>query len=308
MNTTHTTHTTHTPHTQGTNMNFKSNTVRTAEMLVTPEMADKMLATSAGNRVIREWHVRYLAAAQVRGDWKLTHQGAAFDWDGHLRDGHHRLLACVESGVTIPILVTVGMDPAVFDAVDQGVNRNLADLLGMDRRIAEPLRLGAPIAHANQRPSISQVRAIVDAGLGAAVREVIDYCGTARKFFSSAPVRLAAAVSMMAGMDRTHVLNQYRAMLLADYDNMTQSAKALTRQVETQGLKAGQTYETIARSLKVFDPSRASLTKIQVGESDAISAVAWVRGVLLTSVGQVPKTPAAVRRLGKMQAAMVARV
>jgi len=90
-------------------MDFKSNTVKTTEMSITPELAQEMLKTSVGNRAIRKWHVDVLAVAQQRGEWTLTHQGAAFDSNGVLRDAHHRLMACVRSGVTIRMLVTVGL-------------------------------------------------------------------------------------------------------------------------------------------------------------------------------------------------------
>jgi hypothetical protein len=267
-------------------MNFKSSTVQTFELEVTPTLASQMLATSVGNRNIRRWHVDLLAGAQRRGEWRLTHQGAAFDWNGALRDAHHRLMACVQSGVTISMLVTLGLDPAAFDAVDQGVNRNLSDLTGWDKRVAEPVRLATMIARGHSRVTTPQVQEIASGGVAAALTNLIDYCGTSRRYYSSAPMRLAAAATIMNGGDSTFVLGQYRALCLLSFDEMTHCSKALVRQVDSLKARAGQTRESLARGLRVFDTYRADLSKIQVSETDIAVAVEMVRTVLLESIGE----------------------
>jgi hypothetical protein len=47
--------------------------------------------------------VRDFAEAMRRGDWRLTHQGIAFDASGALVDGQHRLAAIVEADVPVEI-------------------------------------------------------------------------------------------------------------------------------------------------------------------------------------------------------------
>lgn len=267
-------------------MNFKSSVVKTFEMDVTPELAMQMLATSAGNRPIRSWHVNMLAAAQRRGEWKLTHQGAAFDWNGALRDAHHRLMACAQSGVTIAMLVTVGLDPVAFDAVDQGVNRTLSDVTGWDKRVAEPLRLATIIARGSGRVTTPQVQDIAAGGVAAALTGLVEHCGTARRYYSAAPMRLAAAATIMNGGDSTFVLGQYRALCLLSFDEMTQCSKALVRQVDSLKARAQQTREALARGLRVFDAERADLSKIQVSEADVAASVEMVRTILLESIGE----------------------
>ncbi len=281
-------------------MNFKSSTVKTFELEVTPALATQMLATSAGNRQIRSWHVDMLAAAQRRGEWKLTHQGAAFDWNGALRDAHHRLMACAQSGVTISMLVTVGLDPAAFDAVDQGVNRNLSDLTGWDKRVAEPLRLATIIARGATRVTTPQVQEIAAGGVAAALTSLVEYCGSARRYYSAAPMRLAAAATIMNGGDSTFVLGQYRALCLLAFDEMTQCSKGLVRQVDSLKARAGQTREALARGLRVFDAERADLSKIQVSEADIAAAVEMVRTLLLESVGE--GRPKATKRAARSSA------
>ncbi len=267
-------------------MIYKIGSIKTIEMDVTPHVATEMLATSAGNRQIRRWHVDMLAAAMHRGEWKLTHQGVAFDWNGALRDAHHRLMACAQSGVTVRMLVTLGLDPSAFDAVDQGVNRTLTDIKGWDKRIAEPLRLAASIARGNSRVTPQQVHEVAEGGLEKALTGLIEYCGSARRFYASAPMRLAAAATIMNGGDSAFVLRQYRALCLLKFDEMTQCSKALVRQVDSLKVRAGQTRESLTRGLKVFDSARADISKIQVTEADIAGSVEMVRAMILASVGE----------------------
>lgn len=267
-------------------MKLKSDTVETFSVQVTPAMAADMLATSIGNRRLRMWHVDALAACMLRGEWKVTHQGLAFDRNGALRDGHHRLRACQQSGLTLPFRVTLGLPPDVTDVMDTGVLRNLSDLTGWDKRVAEPLRFGTMIARGDNRVTVAQVHEVAEGGLMQAITTLVEYCGSARRYFSSAPVRLAAAITLMTNDDAAFVLKQYRALCLLDFDQMTSSAKALVRQVESSKTATTDTRDTLARALRVFDPDRAHLTKIQISDADVKAATALVKAVLLDSIGE----------------------
>jgi hypothetical protein len=93
---------------------------------------------SAGgtNRPFNEAYARHLAAEMLAGRWHLTHQGVAVGTDGKLVDGQHRLSAIVyaaemEPTIRIPMMVTTGVDPATFLAVDTGRKRTAADMLGI---------------------------------------------------------------------------------------------------------------------------------------------------------------------------------
>lgn len=71
----------------------------------------------------------------VAGRWRLTHQGIAFDEDGWLIDGQHRLKALImadakKPGVTIFVMVSGGFERTkAFEVIDIGRRRSLADLL-----------------------------------------------------------------------------------------------------------------------------------------------------------------------------------
>ena len=94
----------------------------------------------------------------------------------------------------------------------------------------------------------------------------------------------------MNGGDADYVNQQYKALVLADYDSMSSAAKALTRQVTQMsniGASVGGSNDAkdkLARSLKVFDKDRQYVSKIQISDADKDSAIEFVRSVLNNSV------------------------
>jgi hypothetical protein len=73
--------------------------------LVTPEWAMMILKHfNMGNRRIRKAKVARYARDMTDGHWMTTHQGIAFDKHGKLIDGQHRLMAVVESGMSVKMI------------------------------------------------------------------------------------------------------------------------------------------------------------------------------------------------------------
>ncbi|GGQ53922.1 hypothetical protein GCM10010195_06630 [Kitasatospora griseola] len=87
-----------------------------------------------------------MAAAIIRGEWKLTHQGIAFDENGALVDGQHRLHAIIEANVSVKMLVVYGLSEDVFPVLDSGKSRSAADALLLTGAKYRPL-LSATIRH-----------------------------------------------------------------------------------------------------------------------------------------------------------------
>ncbi|WP_182050512.1 hypothetical protein [Changpingibacter yushuensis] len=100
--------------------------------MMTPEVADVWLREfNNHNRPLSAPVVKTLASTIENGEWKLTHQGIAIDKDINLIDGQHRLAAIVSSDTTIPIMITWGVDPDVFDVIDTGRRRSGTDALAL---------------------------------------------------------------------------------------------------------------------------------------------------------------------------------
>lgn len=97
--------------------------------LVGPDLAQVILANhNDHNRPIREGRVEYWADVMKNGRWRYTHQGIAFDVEGNLQDGQHRLAACVKADFIMDIGVSVGMPVENFKVVDIGGLRTGADV------------------------------------------------------------------------------------------------------------------------------------------------------------------------------------
>ena len=100
--------------------------------LITPEMAAEYLEKNKDNRQPTERHIKYLASQMNAGKWYLTHQGIAFDANGDLRDGQHRLFAVLRSMSPQEMLVIRGLEPETFQVMDTGKNRTAADILHIE--------------------------------------------------------------------------------------------------------------------------------------------------------------------------------
>jgi hypothetical protein len=96
---------------------------------VGPDMAARWLDGNTHNRPIRQSVVDRFARDMMAGRWRLTHQGIAFDSDGVLIDGQHRLWAIVISAVTVRTRVFFNEPLENMKAVDIGLVRSNFDVL-----------------------------------------------------------------------------------------------------------------------------------------------------------------------------------
>lgn len=100
-------------------------------VMVTPELAAEMLSRNTHNRPARRHAVENYAADMTNGDWRWTGDPIRLAVDGTVLDGQHRLMAVVESGVTLPFLVLSGMPVEAQENIDAGVPRRFQDVLAL---------------------------------------------------------------------------------------------------------------------------------------------------------------------------------
>ena len=105
---------------------------------ITPKIAQRYFDTSqeegAYSRPISSVYVHKYAREMKEGRWREdTGEELKFDWNGHLINGCHRMLAVVEAGVTLRFKVTRGYDPDIFPALDCGRHRSKGQLLGVKK-------------------------------------------------------------------------------------------------------------------------------------------------------------------------------
>lgn len=112
--------------------------VRTTWMSITPEYATRIMSEyekfcddhpeERKNRPVHQSQVNVYVADMKAGRWGRNHQGMAFDRAGVLMDGQHRLWAVIESGVTVMMPVTWGLDREAQLTIDSGLKRSTADV------------------------------------------------------------------------------------------------------------------------------------------------------------------------------------
>ena len=111
--------------------------IKSKWILVSPNMArgwlaaadQRQTATSRNNRNRSAHTVSAYARDMTHHHWVITHQGIAFDVNGILIDGQHRLAAIVESCVPQVMLVTFGLPAEAKLSIDRGRIRAVADQL-----------------------------------------------------------------------------------------------------------------------------------------------------------------------------------
>ncbi len=92
--------------------------MRSRVQTITPARAAEWLEANTTNRPLSRPVVRSFAEAMRRGEWLVTHQGIAFDVNGVLVDGQHRLAAIIEADLPVQLTVFREVAEGTFDVLD----------------------------------------------------------------------------------------------------------------------------------------------------------------------------------------------
>lgn len=281
---------------------WKQDTPSAMAVTITPEIAAAMLATSSGNRAMRERYVDRLAEAMLRGEWRITNQGIGFDTTGALRDGHHRLSACIRAGVPIRSMLVLGMPNTAYQVIDTGALRSYADRMDLPQTLAEVITFAAAIMHygLDTKPvTVQQILPILGTPLFPLLQELTQTCNKRRVYVTATPMRLAACVAVMHGQEKGWVWQQYEALALMNFEKMTPMSQALVRQIQNGSMfkasnkKWGSStrYDQLARGLRVFDEGSAHIGRLVIAPGGVESAVQSVRETLRNAVAETTQQP-----------------
>jgi hypothetical protein len=106
-------------------VNHQGNGLTPSVVSVTPQLAKEWLTKNIGNnRKLMKGKIDKWATSMLDGEW-IVAESIKFDKNGNLFDGQHRLMAVIQTGLTIDFLVTEGYDPKAAQVVDIGANRRL---------------------------------------------------------------------------------------------------------------------------------------------------------------------------------------
>lgn len=116
--------------------------------LITPEMAQDMLAVVVRNRPIRLTMVNTYASDMRNDRWLFTPEPIIVDKNGGVLDGQHRLQAVVDTGIARQFLVISNVDPDLIDVLGIGRGRTAADVLRIEgEKNADKLAAAAKVLH-----------------------------------------------------------------------------------------------------------------------------------------------------------------
>lgn len=107
----------------------KKTSIKVELVFITPSVAENYLKFNDKNRKPSERHVKFLSNQMKDGFFIENGETIVFDTKGQLKDGQHRLLAIVKSGMSYHIPVVRGVEPKSMATFDTGKNRTAADVL-----------------------------------------------------------------------------------------------------------------------------------------------------------------------------------
>ena len=248
---------------------------------ITPAKAQEWLKHQHNDqRKLREGWVVTMAMDMESGNWRESHQGIAFDWNGNLLDGQHRLNAIILANVPVKMMVTRDLDPNTFQVTDAGHSRSLADRASepwvSKNTISTARRMMAGLlARLSPNPSDSQVMEYI-----LQHKDAIQFSeglfGTGKLGISTAPVR--AVVARAYYTQNAHTLEQFASILYTGIvDDASQGAAVKLRDWLTSTAsgvgrtKAAEQYARIERALLAFIEGR-SLTKLYATDQELFPA------------------------------------
>ena len=97
-------------------------------VLVTPEIAEKMLDKNSNNRPISWRKVDEYKKVMIAGNWKLTPQGIVLDENDNILTGQKRLWAVIACGIPQYFQVSRGCPAEAAPLLDRGTPQTARDL------------------------------------------------------------------------------------------------------------------------------------------------------------------------------------
>lgn len=243
--------------------------LRMRVLLIGPEEAKALLTLNTDNRKVRPGRVKYYARVMKNNDWLLTHQGIAFSEDGVGLDLQHRMMAVMEAGIDIKLMVVEGLSREAFEAIDQMERRSTADALKMRKELTEEAKILIYMAGGSNcaAPTVSDIRDAAEA-----IREHSDYlfevAPTKRKVVGAVPVRVAAIMLMNAHPTQVEKIAEiYRLFSLGRTEEYTPIMHAFNRQIADGKLKTDGSenrMDLFRRALVALDPACSSMKTVRL--------------------------------------------
>ena len=263
--------------------------MKTELMMITPKVALSMLDCNTINRPLRDGRVALLKDAYLRGEWRTTHQGIAFDKDGNLLDGQHRLTMISElpDGTEVQVLVTAGLPTDAFQVIDQGKARSIRDIYGTSEGLAAVARVFAGIVNTSKTGMTPQFVKVYMDWVEPEYELLVSFSPSAVKFWSCAAIRAAAVYRIKQGHDRDRIRVIYDALVKSNIGAMPQVARLFAQQYLAGVAGSHRGYDTFCRALRVFN-TQEKFTASQLQIRDIPGAISEVRNFIVKEMKKSP--------------------
>lgn len=113
----------------------KSGELKVVVTDITPTKAKTLLRMNTNNRNLREGRLEQYAYDMKTGHWYANGVPIVISNEGELKDGQHRLQACIKAGVTLKNCIILYLPEEQANCYDVGANRSARDLamyMGLD--------------------------------------------------------------------------------------------------------------------------------------------------------------------------------
>ena len=196
---------------------------------ITPEVAAQYLALNIKNRSIRRQEVEAYARAIKAGTFVTTHQGIAFDDEGNLIDGQHRLMAITTAGIPVQMMVTRGVPAKAMQIIDRGSSRTMRDVIALgdygDDSKARMMRNTVMLSAMSQMVSCSYRKVKITSPEMLRLFEAFDqhamtvYHSAVNKGVRKSQVVSAALAALSCGVDSVGVSKFFQVFNKLDINN-----------------------------------------------------------------------------------------
>lgn len=122
----------------------RSDPLHVAVEEITPELAHLMLASMENLRRLRPTVAERYAVDMRNGNWAVGTSAILIDKMGRVRDGQHRLQACILADTPFETVVIRGVDDDAVHNCDRGLIRQYQDVLA-GRGVANPSAVQASV-------------------------------------------------------------------------------------------------------------------------------------------------------------------
>lgn len=234
-----------------------------AIIYIDPAMALRMLEKNVHNRNENPRIVKIYSRDMSAGRWALNGDAIKFATDGSLLDGQHRLLAIVDSGVTVPMFVVRGLPRETQVTMDRGMKRTAGQAL--------------VLAGVTSHPNILAATARIVRAIFAGAQYVEQFDATTSEIMQTVRElpELAEAVeftsTLYRSIDCTHTVAAYCFFRLAAIDRAA-AEKFFTSAAKGTDLSEGDPILALIRAFRTASRERRTVTR-----TAAISAIfrAW---------------------------------